>query len=125
MISEIPYQINKAALLEKVLKLSEEKKSLLSGIYDIRDESDRQGMRAVIELKRDADAEKVLNVLYKYSDLQVTFGVNMVAIAHGKPVQLGLKDIISHYIRHQKEVVTRRTRFELEQAQARAHILRG
>ena len=125
VISEIPYQINKAALLEKVLKLSEEKKSLLSGIYDIRDESDRQGMRAVIELKRDADAEKVLNVLYKYSDLQVTFGVNMVAIAHGKPVQLGLKDIISHYIRHQKEVVTRRTRFELEQAQARAHILEG
>ncbi|NLF28461.1 MAG: DNA gyrase subunit A, partial [Clostridiales bacterium] len=125
VISEIPYQVNKAALLEKVLKLSEEKKSLLSGIYDIRDESDRQGMRAVIELKRDVDAGRVLNVLYKYSDLQVTFGVNMVAIAHGKPVQLGLKDILSHYIRHQKEVVTRRTRFELEQAVARAHILEG
>ena len=125
VISEIPYQVNKSAMLEKILRLSEEKKSLLSGINDIRDESDRQGMRAVIELKRDADPEKVLNVLYKYSDLQVTFGVNMVAIAQGKPVQLGLRDIIGHYIRHQKDVVARRTRFELEQCEARAHVLEG
>ena len=110
---------------EKILRLSEEKKSLLSGINDIRDESDRQGMRAVIELKRDADPQKVLNVLYKYSDLQVTVGVNMVAIADGKPVQLGLKALIGHYIRHQQDVVTRRTRHELEQAEARAHILEG
>ena len=125
VITEIPYQVNKSAMLEKILRLSEEKKSLLAGINDIRDESDRQGMRAVIELKRDADPEKVLNVLYKYSDLQVTFGVNMVAIADGKPVLLGLKELISHYIRHQKDVVTRRTRHELEQAEARAHILEG
>ena len=125
VITEIPYQVNKSAMLEKILRLSEEKKSLLSGINDIRDESDRQGMRAVIELKRDTDPEKVLNVLYKYSDLQVTVGVNMVAIAQGKPVQLGLKDLIGHYIRHQKDVVTRRTRHELEQAEARAHILEG
>ncbi len=125
VITEIPYQVNKSAMLEKILRLSEEKKSLLAGINDIRDESDRQGMRAVIELKRDADPEKVLNVLYKYSDLQVTVGVNMVAIAQGKPVQLGLKDMIDHYIRHQKDVVTRRTRHELEQAEARAHILEG
>ena len=125
VIREIPYQVNKSAMLEKILRLSEEKKSLLSGINDIRDESDRQGMRAVIELKRDVDPHKVLNVLYKYSDLQVTVGVNMVAIADGKPVQLGLKALIGHYIRHQKDVVTRRTRHELEQAEARAHILEG
>ena len=125
VIREVPYQVNKSAMLEKILRLSEEKKSLLSGINDIRDESDRQGMRAVIELKRDVDPQKVLNVLYKYSDLQVTVGVNMVAIADGKPVQLGLKALIGHYIRHQKDVVARRTRHELEQAEARAHILEG
>jgi len=124
-ITEIPYQVSKAAMLEKVLKLSEEKKTLFSGIYDIRDESDRDGMRAVIELRRDADPQKVLAALYKYSDLQVTFGVNMVAIADGKPMQLGLKEIIAHYIRHQRDVVTARTRYELEQAKARRHILEG
>ena len=89
VIREVPYQVNKAAMLEKILRLSEEKKALLGGIYDIRDESDRQGMRAVIELKRDVDAQKVLNALYKYSDMQVTFGVNMVAIADGKPRLMG------------------------------------
>jgi len=125
VITEVPYQVPKAAMLEKILRLSEEKKGILTGIYDIRDESDRTGLRAVIELKRDVDVQKVLNYLYKYSDLQVTFGVNMVAIAGGKPVQMGLKEIIRHYIDHQKSVVTRRTRFDLEQAQARAHILEG
>ena len=125
VIREVPYQVNKAAMLEKILRLSEEKKALLGGIYDIRDESDRQGMRAVIELKRDVDAQKVLNALYKYSDMQVTFGVNMVAIADGKPRLMGLREMLSHYIRHQKDVVTRRTRHELEQAEARAHILEG
>ena len=124
-ITEVPYQVSKAAMLEKVLKLSEEKKALFSGIYDIRDESDRDGMRAVIELRRDADPQKVLAALYKYSDLQVTFGVNMVAIAEGKPMQLGLKEMIAHYIRHQKDVVTARTQYELEQAKARRHILEG
>ena len=125
VMEEMPYQVNKAALLEKILRLSEEKKSLLSGIYDIRDESDRTGMRAVVELKRDVDPERVLKVLYKYSDMQVTFGVNMVAIAGGKPVQMGLKQIIAHYIDHQKNVVTRRTKYDLQQAEARAHILEG
>ncbi|MBQ6383036.1 MAG: DNA topoisomerase 4 subunit A [Clostridia bacterium] len=125
VITEVPYQVNKSALLEKILKLSEEKKTAFSGIYDIRDESDRDGMRAVIELKRDTDPERILSYLYKYSDLQITFGVNMVAIAGGKPVQLSLKEIIRHYINYQKQVVTRRTRYDLNQAQARAHILEG
>ncbi len=125
VINEIPYTVNKASMLEKILKLSEEKKAQLGCIYDIRDESDRNGMRAVIELKKDTDVQKVLNYLYKYSDLQVTFGVNMVAIAEGKPVQMGLKTMIGHFIRHQKDVVTRRTQYELKHARARAHILQG
>ncbi len=125
VINEIPYTVNKANMLEKILKLSEEKKAQLGCIYDIRDESDRNGMRAVIELKKDTDVQKVLNYLYKYSDLQVTFGVNMVAIAEGKPVQMGLKTMIGHFIRHQKDVVTRRTQYELKHARARAHILQG
>ena len=125
VITEVPYQVNKAAMLEKIHKLSEEKKAALSGICDIRDESDRTGMRAVIELRRDTDPAKVLAYLYKYSDLQVTFGVNMVAIAGGKPVLLTLKELIARYIDYQKEVVTRRTQYDLEQAKARAHILEG
>ncbi len=125
VITEVPYQVNKAAMLEKILKLSEEKKTALGCIYDIRDESDRTGLRAVVELKKDANPEKVLAYLFKYSDLQVTFGVNMVAIADGKPVQMGLKTMIGHFIRHQKNVVTRRTEFELKQTRARAHILQG
>ena len=125
VISEVPYQVNKAAMLEKIQKLREEKKAALGGIYDIRDESDRSGMRAVIELKRDTDPRKVLAYLYKYSDLQVTFGVNMVAIADGKPVQMNLKQMIGYYVDYQKKVVARRTQFELNQARARAHILEG
>lgn len=125
VIDEIPYQVNKAAMLEKILHLSEEKKNIFAGINDIRDESDRMGMRAVIEIKKDYDCQKILNALYKYSDLQVTFGVNMVAIAGGKPVQMGIKQILSHYIQHQKNVITRRTKYELAQAEARAHILEG
>ena len=125
VITEMPYQVAKAGMLEKILKLSEEKKAALGGIYDIRDESDRTGLRAVIELRKDVDPQKVLHYLYKYSDMQVTFGVNMVAIAEGKPVQMGLKEIIGHFIRHQKNVVTRRTQYDLDQARARAHILEG
>ena len=125
VIDEVPYQVNKAAMLEKILRVSEEKKGVLSNIYDIRDESDRMGMRAVVEVRKDCDPEKVLNALYKYSDLQVTFGVNMVAIAEGKPVQMGIKAMIGYYIDHQKNVVTRRTKYELQQAEARAHILEG
>ena len=125
VITEIPYQVNKSSMLEKILRLSEEKKTALGGIYDIRDESDRTGMRAVVELKRDTDPMRVLAYLYKYSDLQVTFGVNMVAIAGGKPVLMGLKQLIGAYITYQKQVVTRRTEFELKQAKARAHVLEG
>ncbi len=125
VVDEVPYQVNKAAMLEKVLRVSEEKKGIFSGIYDIRDESDRMGMRAVVEVKKDADPEKILNALYKYTDFQTTFGVNMVAIAEGKPRQMGIKQMIGYYIDHQKNVVTRRTKYELQQAEARAHILEG
>ncbi|MBR4501655.1 MAG: DNA topoisomerase 4 subunit A [Clostridia bacterium] len=122
-ITEVPYNVNKAQMLEKILRLSEEKKGQLGGIYDIRDESDRTGMRAVIEVRKDADAGKILKTLYKYSDLQVTFGVNMVAVAEGKPLTMGLKTVLGYYIGHQKTVVRRRTEYELAQARARAHIL--
>lgn len=125
VITEIPYQINKASMLEKILKLRETKKGILTGISDIRDESDRDGIRAVIELKRDADEEKILNYLYKYSDLQVSYGINMVVIADGKPQQLGLKAILDYYIKHQKDVVRKRTQFDLDKAKAREHILEG
>ncbi len=124
-ITEVPYQVNKAQMLERILKVSEEKKAALGGIYDIRDESDRTGLRAVIELKKEADAQQVLGYLYKYSDMQVTFGVNMVAIAGGKPVQMAITEVIRHYIGHQKTVLTKRTQYDLEQAKARAHILEG
>lgn len=124
-ITEVPYQVNKAQMLERILKVSEEKKAALGSIYDIRDESDRTGLRAVVELKKEADAEQVLGYLYKYSDMQITFGVNMVAIAGGKPVQMAITEVIRHYIDHQKTVLTRRTQYDLEQAKARAHILEG
>ena len=123
--TEMPYQVNKARALEGILKITQEKKAMFAGVSDIRDESDRMGMRAVIEVKKDADAGKRLQYLYKYSDLQVTFGVNMVAIAEGKPQQLGLKDMLRYYIAHQEDVVTRRTRFDLDAAMKREHILNG
>ncbi len=125
VITEVPYQVNKAQMLEKILKLSAEKKAALGTIYDIRDESDRTGLRAVIELKKEADPEQTLGFLFKYSDMQVTFGVNLVAIAEGKPAQMGIPDVIRHYIRHQKDVVTKRSQYDLERARARAHILEG
>ena len=125
VITEFPYQVNKARALEDILRISQEKKVMFAGISDIRDESDRMGTRAVIEVKKDADAEKILNYLYKYSDLQLTFGVNIVAIADGKPQQMGLKRLIEYYIRHQEDVVTRRTKFDLDAAQKREHILEG
>ena len=125
VITEMPYQVNKARALEDILRISEEKKVLFAGISGIRDESDRMGMRAVIEVKKDADAEKILQYLYKYSDLQTTFGVNMVAIADGKPQTLGVKEILRHYIIHQENVVSRRTKFDLDAAERREHILEG
>ena len=126
VITEFPYQVNKAAALEKVLSLVQQKsKSAFAGISDIRDESDRTGIRAVIEVKKDFDPEKVLAALFKYSDLQKTVSVIMVAIADGKPKLLPLTELIDCYIRHQEDVVTRRCRSELEAAERRAHILDG
>ncbi len=125
VIKEVPYMVSKAQMLEKILRLSQEKKNQLSAIYDIRDESDRTGLRAVIELRKDTDIEKTLAILYKYSDLQVTFGVNMFSIAQGKPELMGVKKMLQYFIEHQKNVVTRRTQYDLDNAQKRAHILEG
>ena len=125
VIDEFPYQINKAACLSKILEITQEKKAMFAAISDIRDESDRMGTRAVIEVKKDGDPERILQLLFKYSDLQCTFGANYVAIADGKPQQLNLKQIIEYYVRHQRSVVTRRTKTELEIARKRCHILEG
>ncbi len=125
VISELPYQVNKAELLKKIVELKESKKDYLGNITDVVDESDRNGMRAVIKLKKDTDAKAVLNYLYKNTQLETSFGINMVAIADGKPKQLGLLEIISYYVNYQREVVLRRSKFELERAKERAHILEG
>ena len=125
VVTEFPYQVNKAKALEEILRISQEKKLLFAGVGDIRDESDRTGTRAVIEVKKDGDAEKILQYLFKYSDLQLSFGVNLVAIAEGKPQQLSLKRVLAYYIQYQKEVVTRRTQYDLEAAKRRQHILEG
>ncbi len=125
VITELPYQVNKAALLRKIAELREEKKEELAGVTQVRDESDRVGMRAVIEVKGETDINKLLKALYKYTDLEVTFGINMVAIAGGKPMLMGLVDIIRYYANYQREVVLRRTKFDLAQAKERCHILEG
>ena len=125
VITELPYQVNKAKLLTKIADLREEKKDILGGISEITDESDRNGMRAVIKVKKDADVDKILAALYKFTDLECSFGINMVAIADGKPQQMGLLDIIKHYVAYQREVVLRRTKFDLAQAKERCHILEG
>lgn len=125
VVDEFPYQVNKARALEEILRVSQEKKVLFAGVSDIRDESDRMGTRAVIEVKKDTDAEKILQYLFKYSDLQTTFGINMFAIAEGKPQQLSLKRMLEYYLAYQKEVITRRTKFDLEAARSREHILEG
>ena len=124
IVTEIPYQVNKSVLVKKIADLVHEKK--IEGISDIRDESnDRQGMRIVIELKRDVQPQVVLNMLYKHTSLQENFGANMLALVNGKPRVLNLREMIYYYLEHQKDVVTRRTRFELNKAQNRAHILEG
>ena len=125
IISELPYQVNKADLLKKISDMRETKKEYLGGIADVVDESDRNGMRAVIKLRKDADADKILAYLFKNTALETTFGINMVAIAHGKPCQMGLLDIISYYVNYQREVVLRRSKYDLERAKERAHILEG
>jgi len=123
IVNEIPYQVNKSTLLEKIASLAHDKK--IAGISDLRDESDRDGMRIVIELKKDAVPLVVENQLYKFTQLQWTFGVNMVALVNGRPRTLNLKEIILHYVDHRHEVVQRRTEFELRKAEQRAHILEG
>ena len=123
VVTEIPYMVNKAKLVEKIAELVHEKR--LDGISDIRDESDRNGMRIVIELKRDVHPTVVLNYLYKHTSMQETFGANMLALVNGEPKVLSLREMLYHYIQHQKDVVTRRTKYDLAKAEARAHILEG
>ncbi|PIB35255.1 DNA gyrase subunit A [Reichenbachiella sp. 5M10] len=123
IVSEIPYQVNKASMIEKTAALINEKK--LEGISDLRDESDRDGMRIVYDLKKDAIPNIVLNNLYKYTQLQSSFGINNVALVNGRPHTLNLKELIQHFVDHRHEVVVRRTEYELEEAEKRAHILEG
>ena len=123
IVTEIPYQVNKARLVERIAELVHEKK--LEGISDLRDETDRNGTRIVIELKRDVNANVVLNLLYKHTSMQETFGAIMLALVDGEPKVLTLKEMLYHYLEHQKQVVTRRTRFDLNRARERLHILEG
>ncbi len=123
LVSEIPYQVNKAALITRIAELVQDK--IIEGISDIRDESDKSGMRIVIELKKDVNANVILNRLYKHTQMQDTFGVIMIALVDGEPRVLNLKEILYYYLQHQKIVIERRTRYELEKAKARAHILEG
>ena len=123
LVNEIPYQVNKARLIETIAELVRDK--VIEGITDLRDESDRNGMRIVMELRKDTNPEVLLNQLYKHTQLQDTFGVNMLALVDGRPRTLGLRDILSHYLNHQKEIVVRRTQFDLKKARDKAHILEG
>ncbi len=123
LVHEIPYQVNKARLVEKIAELVREKK--IDGITDLRDESDRNGMRIVIELRRDVTPTVVLNNLYKQTQMQTSFGVNMLALVNNEPKVLNLKDVLHNYIQHQVEVIRRRTEYDLKKAEARAHILEG
>lgn len=123
VVTELPYMVNKARLIEKIAELVKDKK--VEGITDLRDESDRQGMRICIELRKDVNANVLLNRLYKHTQLQDTFGVNMIALVNNEPKVLNLHQMLVYYLDHQKEVITRRTKYELNKAQERAHILEG
>ena len=123
IVTELPYMVNKAVLLEKIAEMVGAKK--IEGIADLRDESDRDGMRIYIEMKRDADPHRVLNNLFKHTSMQVAFNLNMLALVDGQPQTLSLKAVLQHYIEHRREIVRRRTEFDLEKARARAHILEG
>ena len=123
IVTELPYQVNKASLLEKIADLVKDKK--MEGISDLRDESDRDGMRIFIEVKRDANPHKVLNNLFKHTALQTTFNLNMLALVDGQPQTLPLKSVLGYYVEHRREIVRRRTEYDLEKARARAHILEG
>ena len=123
VISELPYQVNKARLIESIAELSRKKK--IEGISELRDESDREGMRIVVELKRDEIAKAILNQLYQYTQMQGSFGIIILAIVGGQPMLLNLKEVLYHFLNHRKEIVTRRTSFELKKAENKAHILEG
>jgi DNA gyrase subunit A len=123
IVSELPYQVNKASLLEKIAELVKDKR--VDGISDLRDESDRDGMRVYIEIKRDANPHKVLNNLFKHTPMQLAFNMNMLALVDGQPQTLPLKSVLVHYVDHRREIVRRRTEFDLGKARARAHILEG
>src|SRR4051812_6208822 len=123
IVTELPYQVNKAALLEKIADLVKDKK--IEGISDLRDESDRDGMRVYIEIKRDANPHKVLNNLFKHTPLQAAFNMNMLALVDGQPQTLPLKSVLQHHVDHRREIIRRRTEFDLEKARERAHILEG
>ncbi|GGG90703.1 DNA gyrase subunit A [Parapedobacter pyrenivorans] len=123
IVTEIPYQVNKSEMIKRTADLVNDKK--LEGISEIRDESDRHGMRIVYDIKRDGNASIILNNLYKYTALQTSFSVNNIALVHGRPMMLNLKDMIYHFVEHRHEVVIRRTKFELAEAEKRAHILEG
>jgi DNA gyrase subunit A len=123
IVTELPYQVNKAKLIERIAELVHEKR--IDGITDLRDESDRNGMRMVIEVRRDANANVILNNLYKHTAMQTTFGINLLALVAGQPKVLNLKQALKYYLDHQEEVIRRRTVFELKKAEARAHILEG
>jgi DNA gyrase subunit A len=123
IVTAIPYQVNKAALVERIAELVREKR--IEGVADLRDESDRQGMRIVVELKRDASADVLLNQLYRYTPLQTSFGVNMLALNRGRPEQMGLREMVTAFVDFREEVVVRRTKFELSKARDRGHVLVG
>ena len=123
IISELPYQVNKAKLIERIVELVKEKK--IEGISDIRDESDREGMRVVIQLRKDEIAQTILNQLFAHTHMQITYGINLVAIVNNRPEILTLKNLLQEFIKHRKEVIVRRTRYELRKAEERAHILAG
>ena len=123
VVTELPYQVNKSRLVERIAELVRDK--TIEGVSDLRDESDREGLRIAIDLKRDVNPTIVLNLLLKHTSLQESFGVIMLALVDGKPKVMNLKEVLTHYIKHQEEVITRRTQFDLKKAQARAHILEG
>jgi len=123
VVTELPYQVNKATLLEKIADLVKDKK--IDGIADLRDESDRDGMRIYVEIKRDANPHKVLNNLFKHTPMQLAFNMNMLALVDGQPQTLPLRSVLGHYLEHRREIIRRRTEFDLGKARARAHILEG
>lgn len=123
LVTELPYQVNKAKLIEKIAELVRDKK--VEGITDLRDESDRTGMQVVVELRKDVNANVILNQLYKHTQMQETFGVIMLALVEGQPKVLNLKEILFHYLEHQKDVIVKRTKYDLDKAEARAHIVEG